>query len=296
MDPRHPHVLRGIGLMLLAICTFACLDMLSKKLVAHYPAPAIVWVRSVLQTFVMVALFAPRMRWGLVRSTSLGLQLLRGVLLTVSAVAFVISLSGMPIAEVSAITFMAPVIVALAAGPLLGEKMHPRTWFALAGGFLGVLFIVKPGSAVFTWKALLPVFCAFSVAGYQILTRKLAGRDSPITTLFWPCLVGALLLPAVPSALTLPTIPLHVAMIAGLGLLGGIGHFLLIRAHDFAPASTLAPLSYVQVFVVLILGWAIFGELPDKLALAGMALVVASGLMVILVNRPRQQTKERIDF
>jgi drug/metabolite transporter (DMT)-like permease len=287
LDPRHPHVLRGIGLMLLAVCSFACLDTVSKMLSVHYPAPAIVWVRSVMQTIVMVALFAPRMGWGLVRSTNLRLQVIRGMLLTVSAVAFVISLAHMPIAEVAAITFLAPVIVALAAGPLLGEKMHRLTWIALAGGFTGVMFIVKPGSSVFAWVALLPVFCAFSVAGYQILTRKLAGRDNPITTLFWPCVVGALFLPVFPSALTLPTIPLHIAMIAALGLLGGIGHFLLIRAHDYAPASTLAPLSYVQVFVVLVLGWAIFGELPDKLALVGMALVVASGLMVILVNRPR---------
>jgi drug/metabolite transporter (DMT)-like permease len=194
----------------------------------------------------------------------------------------------MPIAEVVSIMFLAPVIVALAAGPLLGEKLHPRTWLALAGGFGGVLLIIKPGSAVFVWVALLPLACAFGVAAYQILTRRLAGHDDPITTLFYPGLVAAAVLPLVlPSSLTLPAQPLHAAMIVVLGLLGGVGHFLLIKAHALAPASLLAPFSYAQLVVVLILGWLVFGQLPDGLALTGMLLVVASGLMVIILNRPR---------
>jgi drug/metabolite transporter (DMT)-like permease len=288
VDSRYPHALRGIGLMLLAVSCFGCLDTLSKLLVAHYPAPAIVWARYVLQTVVMVAMFAPRMGLRLVRTANPALQIVRGVFLTASSVVFVVALGYLPIAEVSAITFMAPIIVALAAGPLLGERLNPRTWIALAGGFAGVLMIIKPGSAVFAWAALLPLACAFFVAAYQILTRKLAGRDDPITTLFYPGLIGVIVLPAFPSALIFPTQPLHAAMIAVLGLFGAVGHFLLIKAHNLAPASLLAPFSYVQLLVVLVLGWLIFGQLPDGLTLAGMVLVVGSGLMVVLVNRPRR--------
>lgn len=288
MDARFPHARRGIGLMLLAVSCFACLDSISKFLVALYPAPAIVWVRSVLQTLVMVAIFAPRMRTGLVRSSSPGLQVLRGIVLNISAVTFVLSLGFMPLAEVASIAFLSPVIVALAAGPLLGEKLQRRTWFALAGGFTGVLMIIKPGSALFSWAAMLPLGCAFTIAAYQILTRRLAGHDHPITTLFYPALVAVPLLPLVlPSSLTLPNQPLHAGLIVMIGLLGGVGHFLLIKAHALAPASTLAPFSYAQLVVVLFLGWLMFGQFPDGLALAGMALVVASGLMVILLNRPR---------
>lgn len=274
--------------MLLAVTCFGCLDTISKLLVAHYPAPSIVWVRSVLQTAVMIALFAPRMGWSLVHSSSPGLQLVRGIVLNASAVMFVASLAYMPIAEVASIMFLAPVIVALAAGPLLGERLHPRTWLALAGGFSGVLLIIKPGSAVFAWVAMLPLACAFSVAAYQILTRRLAGHDDPITTLFYPGLVAVAVLPLVlPSSLTLPAQPVHAALIVLLGVLGGIGHFLLIKAHALAPASLLAPFSYMQLVTVLLLGWLVFSELPDGIALLGMLLVVASGLFVILANRTR---------
>jgi drug/metabolite transporter (DMT)-like permease len=277
--------------MLLAVSCFGCLDTISKILAAHYPAPAIVWGRYVLQTVVMVAIFAPRMGLRLVRTTNPGLQIVRGIVLTASSVVFVVALGYMPIAEVSSITFMAPVFVALAGGPLLGERLHARTWVALAGGFTGVMLIIRPGSAVFTWTALLPLCCAVFVATYQVLTRKLAGRNDPITTLFYPGLIASLLIPPLfPSALTFPSEPLYAGLMVAIGILGAVGHFFLIRAHEFAPATLLAPFGYTQLVTVLVLGWLVFGQLPDGVALAGMLLVVASGLMVVLVNRPRGKT------
>jgi drug/metabolite transporter (DMT)-like permease len=272
--------------MLLAVSCFGCLDTISKFLAAHYPAPAIVWARYVLQTVGMVAIFAPRMGLRLVRTTNPGLQIARGIVLTASSVVFVVALGYMPIAEVSSITFMAPVFVALAGGPLLGERLHARTWVALAGGFTGVMLIIRPGSGVFTWTALLPLCCAVFIATYQILTRKLAGRNDPITTLFYPGLVASLLIPPFfPSALTFPSEPLHAGLIAAIGILGAVGHFLLIRAHEFAPATLLAPFGYAQLVTVLVLGWLVFGQLPDGVALAGIVLVVASGLGLILTAR-----------
>ena len=287
MDPRYPHAARGIGLMLLAVSTFACLDSTSKYLGQHYPAPAVVWLRSVLQTLVMMAVFVPRMGPGLVRTSSLGLQALRGVLLTASSVIFVVALGYMQIAVVTSIVFLSPIIVALAAGPLLGERVAPRTWFALAGGFTGALLIVRPGGAAFGWYVILPLTCAFIVAGYQILTRKLAGHDHPITTLFFPSLLGCLLIPAAfpGSFFVLPTELPHAAAFIAIGVLASVGHFLLIRAHAHAPATILAPFNYVQILIVLVIGWVIFGQLPDGIALTGIALIVASGLGLILASR-----------
>jgi drug/metabolite transporter (DMT)-like permease len=287
VDPRYPHAARGIGLMLLAVSTFACLDSTSKYLGEHYPAPAVVWLRSVLQTLVMMAVFAPRMGLGLVRTSSLGLQALRGILLTASSVMFVVALGYMQIAVVTSIVFLAPIFVALAGGPLLGERVAPRTWFALAGGFIGALLIVRPGGAAFAWYVILPLICALSVAGYQILTRKLAGHDHPITTLFFPGLLGCLLIPvAFPgSFFVFPTELPHAVAFIAIGVLGAIGHFLLIRAHSHAPATVLAPINYAQIAIVLILGWVIFGQLPDGIALTGIALIVTSGVGLILANR-----------
>src|SRR5512145_1259191 len=219
--------------MLLATACFGCLDTLSKYLVAHYPAAALVWLRYMLQTLVMMAIFLPRMGLRLVRTSSPGLQFVRGLTLVVSSVVFVIALLHMQIAEVASIVFLAPIIVALAGGPLLGERVSARTWFALAGGFTGVLLIIRPGGSAFTWWALLPLGCAFFFAGYQILTRKLAGHDDPITTLFFPGLIAVVAIPPVfPGAFSdVPTAPLHAALLGVIGILGGVGHFLLIRAH-----------------------------------------------------------------
>jgi drug/metabolite transporter (DMT)-like permease len=286
MDPRYPHAVRGIGLMLLATGCFGCLDTMSKFLVAHYPASALVWLRYVMQTLVMMAIFLPRMGLGLVRTSSPGLQLLRGLMLVFSSVVFVLALRHMQIAEVASIVFLAPIIVALAGGPLLGERVAARTWLALAGGFSGVLLIIRPGGDAFTWWALLPLSCAFLFAGYQILTRKLAGRDDPITTLFLPGLLACIVVPPVfPGAFTVPTVPLHAALLVAVGILGGVGHFLLIRAHALAPATLLSPFGYSQLIVILVLGFLVFGEFPDALGLTGIVLIAASGLGLILASR-----------
>lgn len=284
---RYPHAVRGIGLLVLATSSFGCLDTFSKILVAYYPAPALVWLRFVLQTGVMAAIFLPRMGLGLLRTTSLGVQLVRGLFLIGSSVLFVLSLGHMQIAEAAAITFLSPVIVALAGGWLLGERVHARTWFAVAGGFTGVLFIIQPGGAGFTWYYLMPLGCACCMAGYQLLTRKLAGHDDPITTLFYPGLIACLVLPAAfpGSAFDVPQQPLHLAMLCAIGVLGAVGHFLLIRAHHHAPATLLAPFGYTQLVVVTILGFVVFRQLPNALALGGMALVAASGLGLVLASR-----------
>jgi drug/metabolite transporter (DMT)-like permease len=272
--------------MLLATCCFGCLDTMSKYLVAHYPASALVWLRYVLQTLVMMAIFLPRMGRALVRTSAPGVQLVRGLALVLSSVVFVVALSHMKIAEVASIVFLAPIIVALAGGPLLGERVSARTWLALAGGFSGVLLIIRPGGDAFTWWALLPLGCAFFFAGYQILTRKVAGHDDPIATLFFPGLIACFVVPPVfPGAFNLPTVPLHAAMLVAIGVLGAVGHFLLIRAHAMAPATLLAPFGYSQLLVVMVLGFLVFGELPDGIALIGIALIAASGLGLVLASR-----------
>lgn len=261
---------------------------MSKYLVAYYPAAALVWIRYLLQTLVMMAIFLPRMGRALLKTRYPGTQLVRGLMLVFSSVVFVVALNHMQIAEVASIVFLAPIIVALAGGPLLGERVPARTWLALAGGFTGVLLIIRPGGGAFTWWALLPLGCAFMFAGYQILTRKLAGHDDPITTLFFPGLIACVAIPPVfPGAFVMPTTALHAGMIVAIGVLGAIGHFLLIRAHAMAPATLLAPFGYSQLLVVLVLGWAFFGQIPDGIALTGIAMIAGSGLLLVMASRPR---------
>lgn len=286
MNPAHPQALRGIGLMVLAVSTFTCLDTVSKYLAQHYPVPAIVWVRYVVHLALMVAVLAPRQGMELVRTTNLRLQVIRGIVLTASSLVFLTALSLMPLAEAASIAFMTPIIIAVLAGPVLGERVEARTWIALAGGFLGVLLIVRPGGGLFTWAALLPLASAFMMALYQMLTSKLAGRDAALTTLFYPALIGTALVPLVfPHQLALPREALHAGFFVLIGVLGGLGHFFLIHAHHYAPATILSPFMYAQLLTALFLGWLVFGQLPDALALAGMAAICSSGLLLILRHR-----------
>ena len=155
------------------------------------------------------------------------------------------------------------------------------------GTFTGVLLIIRPGGGAFTAWAVLPLACAFLFAGYQILTRKLASRgDDPITTLFFPGLVACFVVPPIfPGAFEIPTVPLHAVMLGTIGILGAVGHFMLIRAHALAPATLLSPFGYTQLVVVLTLGWLVFGQLPDGIALTGIALIAGSGLGLIIASR-----------
>lgn len=272
--------------MVLAVSTFSCLDAISKYLVSHYPAPGIIWARYLVQVALMAAFLAPRMGWALVRTKNLRLQVLRGLVLTGASLLFLTALSYMPLAEAAAIAFMAPIFIALLAGPLLHERVPGRVWVALAIGFLGVLGIVRPGGGLFTWVALLPLACAALMALYQILTRRLVGRDAALTTLLYPAIVGSVAVPVLfPLQLAMPSGALHLALFLAIGVLGGLGHFFLIRAYDHASPALLGPFQYAQLITAVLLGWLFFAQIPDAVAFAGMAAIAASGLLLILGAR-----------
>jgi len=278
----------GILLMVLAVSTFTCMDATSKYLSAYYPIPSIVWARYVFQFLLMAAALGPRYGMGLVRTANLRLQIVRGLILAVSSLVFLGALSRMPLPEASSIAFMAPLIIAVLAGPVLHERVERRTWLGLGAGFAGVLMIVRPGGGLFTWVALFPLCSACLMAVYQLLTRKLAGRDRALTTLFYPAIVGTVIVPlAFPFAIVLPSQPLHLALFVAIGFMGAIGHFFLIKAYEHATASMLGPFMYSQLAMALLLGWAVFGHLPDGFSFAGMLVIAGSGLMLVLSHRRR---------
>jgi drug/metabolite transporter (DMT)-like permease len=264
------------------------MDASSKYLSAYYPIPTIVWARYVFQFLLMAAALGPRYGMGLVRTANLRLQIVRGLILALSSLVFLGALSRMPLPEASSIAFMAPLIIAVLAGPVLHERVERRTWLGLAAGFAGVLMIVRPGGGLFTWVAMFPLASACLMAVYQLMTRKLAGRDAALTTLFYPAIVGTAVVPlAFPFAFVLPQQPLHLALFVAIGFMGGIGHFFLIKAYEHAPASMLGPFMYSQLVMAIFLGWLVFGHLPDAFSFAGMLVIAGSGLMLVLSHRRR---------
>jgi len=272
--------------MLCAVSTFACMDSIAKWLVRDYPVAMVVGSRYVVQMLLMLAFLGPRLGRRLWTSRRTGLQLVRGVTLTASSVVFFHALGRMPLAEASAITFTAPMLVAILAGPILHERVAPRTWLILATGFAGVLFIVRPGTALFSVWALLPLGTAVLMACYQLLTRKLAGVDPALTTLFYPAVVGSILMTVLfPHAYVAPRSVLDATLIGVLGVLGAVGHLFMIRAFESAPVALLAPLVYAQIGGVLLFGYLLFDQFPDGLSLTGMIIIVSSGLWLVLSHR-----------
>jgi drug/metabolite transporter (DMT)-like permease len=204
---------------------------------------------------------------------------MRGLLLAIASVLFVSALKYLPLAESTAIAYLAPLLVTVMSVLFLKEKIEPARWIAVLCGFIGVLTIIRPGSSVFTWAVFLPMGNALAFAAYQILTRRLAGLESPYTSIFYSGLIGTLLLSAIlPFSWVAPQNALHAALLVILGMLGGLGHLILIKAFEHAPASRLAPFSYSQLIWVTALGYVAFGDFPDNWSLAGIAILVASGI------------------
>ena len=275
----------GILMMLGGTMTFAILDSLSKLLVKTQPAAMVVWARYAVPCVLMALLVGPRLGRRLVQSHDPQRQVARGLLLTGATLAMVFALRTMPLAEAQAISFVHPLLLTALAVWLLAEKVRGVGWFAIGLGFLGMLVIVRPGGAVFTPAAVLPLANALCYALYGLVTRQVAHRDGTMTSLFFVLLVGALLLTAVlPFVWATPDL-LGLAGLLAAGLLAGIGHFLIIKAFQNAPASVCAPFAYGQLVWVTLLGALIFHELPDGLTLVGMLVVVAGGLLVALARR-----------
>lgn len=274
--------LAGIGMMIAAVSVFACTDAVAKLLTRDYSPLLIVWARYFFQMIAMIVLLAPKRGLGLIRSKRPRFQFWRGLVLAGSSLTFFSTLPYLPLAEISAITFLSPLFVAALAGPVLHERVPAASWLAIVGGLLGMLFIIRPGTAGFTWWMVLPICTALLMAVYQLMTRRIAGVDPPTTTLFYPAVVGTLvLLLVLPFVAQWPHNVWHALGFMMLGVFGGIGHFLLIRGYERAPASLLAPFMYAQLVGALSLGWFIFGDFPDAWGLFGITIIVGSGLLLI---------------
>jgi drug/metabolite transporter (DMT)-like permease len=214
------------------------------------------------------------------------MQLVRSLCLVVATACFFGGLRFLPLAEGSAISFLAPMFAIVLAMPVLGERPTRARWMSAIAGFIGIVILVRPGSAVFHPATGLLVLAAIANALYQLLTRKLPG-DTPFTTLFYSGLVGAVLLS---FALPFADLPSSVTLRDGfflleLGLLAGVGHGLLIAAFLRAPASLIAPFTYLQMIWATLYGFAIFGQLPDGISAIGMAIIVASGVALVFHER-----------
>ena len=281
--------LTGIALMCGAVALFALLDATAKYLSDQMYTAQIVAARYVTAFLLAMVVVNPVTRPRLMVTRRPVLQIIRSILMLATTAFNFIAVRYLQLDQTLAIMFSAPFLVALLAGPVLGEKLDWRRWTAICVGFAGVLLVTRPGLGGIHPAALLMFAAALCYAVYGIMTRALARSDSNETTLFYTNLVGVMImLPVLPFVWTPPQDALSWGLMLVLGFLGGLGHYFLIVAHRLAPASVLSPFIYSQMVWMIALGFIVFGDVPNGWTLVGASVVIASGLYLISLERRRR--------
>ncbi len=270
-----------------AVVCFALLDAMAKYLAAHMDPLQVAGMRFV-SAFIIALMFSnPFTRRGLLKSGQPTLQILRGLMLVSTTILNFLSFRYLQLDEALAILFSTPFLVAIAAGPLLGEWVGWRRWTAIVVGFIGVLVVIRPGmGGGMQWAALFSVGAAIFYAAYSITTRMVSRTDSSETTLFYGNLVAVCVMaPLLPFVWKGPLSLLDFGLLVAVGALGSFGHYLMIAAHRRAPASVLSPFMYTQLVWATTLGLLVFGDIPTQWTMVGATIVVASGLYLLYRER-----------
>ncbi|CAN2976644.1 MULTISPECIES: DMT family transporter [Pseudomonas] len=281
------HPFKGILLIVLATFLFSSHDALSKYLAGFYPIVMVVWARYMVHTLLMAGIFLPQSGLRVLRSKRPGMQVVRALCLLGTSLFFTTALHYIPLAEATAVNFLAPILVTALSVPLLGEHVTRGQWLAVICGFIGVVIIIHPGGELFTPAVLLPLCSALFFCFYQLLTRILSQYDSPTTSNFFAGLCNTLVMSAmVPFFWHVPTL-WHAVMMLALGTCGMTAHLMLTQAFRFAAPALLAPFGYCQIVFAGLLGWLVFSHTPDMTTLVGIGVICMSGLAAAWQQRRR---------
>jgi drug/metabolite transporter (DMT)-like permease len=287
--PKHgeQRVVAGIACCIAALFLFSSLDATTKYLVHIYPVPMVAWIRYFAQFALMTAVLAPMLGRELLRTTRTGLALVRAACLACVSILFIAAFARVPLAEATSIMFLSPLLVILLAKPMLKETIGPLRWAAVLAGFIGVIIIARPSGQLDTVGVAMILAGTLFNALYQLLSGVLRKTERAPVLLYYSALLGTVVF-----GFTLPWFwggpsptPLYYVLFAAMGVFGGVGHFLFTEAFHLAPASLLAPIMYLQLLISGSLGWWIFGQVPDRVTLIGMAIIAASGIVVAVYGR-----------
>jgi drug/metabolite transporter (DMT)-like permease len=280
---------RGMALMTLAMSVLPVMDVLAKLLAQEMPVLEVTLSRFAVQAALAVAAALALRDPGTLLPPRMGLHALRGLFLAGATLLFFAALKVMPIPDTLGIFFTEPLILTALSTVVLGERVGWRRWVAVAVGFIGALFIIRPSWAVFGMHALLPLGAAFLFAGYLLLTRRLRVEGSLLAAQFITGVAGtaalglALLVTSLlgPPALR-AVVPEGVQWLQlfGIGAISFVAHGLVVVAFRHAPAATLAPLNYLEIVSGTLVSYLVFAQFPVPPVWLGIAIIVGSGLYV----------------
>jgi drug/metabolite transporter (DMT)-like permease len=285
---------RAVLFVVLAVLVLPIVNACAKYL-DGYSVIQITWARYAGHFAFMLLVFVPRSGLDLLRSTRLTLQLIRSTLHCASAIITFYAIAFVALPTATAISFSAPLMVTALAPLVLGEKVDLTRWLAVAAGFVGALVVVRPGASGQDWAVLLLLVNAVASAAIQLLSRMLAQHDGAETSNTYMVLVGFVLtsLP-LPFVWRMPESTTDALVFLCIGLSGGIGHYLLVRAFELAPAAFVSPFTYGQILGATLISYLVFGQLPDIWTWVGAAIIAASGLFILFRERRQKASGRRV--
>lgn len=272
---------QAVLLMAASVAVFAIMDAVVKDLGGRYPTLQVMFFRSF---FAFVPIMLLVLHSGSLRDLRMQNpvgHLLRSLAGVGAMFCFFYSYSRMPLAEVVAISFAAPVFVVALSVPLLGERVGPRRWTAVLLGFVGVMIMLQPGPGLLKSIALVPLLGTAFFALAMIVLRKLGRTETSASVAFTFTLSCTLV-----SGFALPFVwitpgPLDLALLVGVGLLGGVGQILMTVAFKHGDIAAVAPLEYTAMIWATLFGYLFWSEVPGLNIWIGVAIVMASGLFIL---------------
>ena len=289
--PTQPHRAErpslGILYMLFAFVMFTGIDTLSKLMGQDdYHPVQISWGRLVIQLLILLPFV---MRAGVKNVLSTGhpyMQTIRGVVMSIAAIAFVAGLKTLPLATMTSINFVSPFLITILSIFFLKEHVGYHRWIAIAIGFIGALIIIRPGFTVFDPGAIYALIAALSWAVGIVATRYVQREDGALTTLFFTIAIGVIITSAIVEPYWRPIEGSAWLYLLGIGLLSTAGQLLMFASLRHAEPSAVAPFTYTQLIWATLIGLVVFGDFPDQWTWLGSGIIIASGLY--LWRRERQ--------
>lgn len=298
-------VSKGIGIMGMATLVLPMMDAVAKWLsvVDVLPPATVSFVRFIVQVVLMALILVVMRGIGSLRAKAMGGNLLRGLLMGTGSISFFTALKYMPLADATALFFAEPLMVTALSAIFLKEDVGWRRWTAVAVGFVGALIVIQPSWALFGAVSLLPLLTAFVFSVYMLLNRVLSRSDGPMVMQLYAglggaILVGVVLMTANPLfglsdlSFELPRAGASWGLILLIGVLGTLGHILIVQALKHAPASLLAPFTYLEIVGAVLIGLALFGDFPTPSKWLGIAIIIGSGLYVYFREGAKGPAKE----
>lgn len=293
--------LKGIVALVAGIAIFSVQDLILKLISGDYPLHQAMLIRSL--TAIPCLLVITYAFDGTLRtlvSPTWPAMLIRGLLNFLAYTLYYLALAALPMATTVALYFTAPLMIVVMSVFILRERVSPARWLAVGLGFSGVILMVRPGGDLFDWAALLPILCSVAYAGSMIMARVMGSKDTAAAMAFW----GNLAFLACAAALALiygwggaaegvhPSLAFltrgwvwpttwDLGLMASCGLIAAVGLTLLTHAYRIAQSSVVAPFEFSFAFWGILWGWLFWGDLPDALGWAGIAIIIAAGVYVL---------------